>query len=91
MKGYDTHRVERALIAQLVLAGTDPAEAAEIVWREKQREDRLRRLENKVARWVWADALVPARMAAILAKEGIRPQARNAWFDVGSAGAPRSA
>lgn len=71
--------------------GTDPAEAAEIVWREKQREDRLRRLENKVARWVWADALVPARMAAILAKEGIRPQARNAWFDVGSAGAPRSA
>ncbi|MDX9867389.1 MAG: GTPase HflX [Kiritimatiellia bacterium] len=29
MKGYDTHRVERALIAQLVLAGTDPAEAAD--------------------------------------------------------------
>lgn len=60
----------------------DPATASEIVWREKQREDRLRRLPRRVARWVWADAITPERMARILATEGIRPVSPCTWFAV---------
>ena len=58
----------------------DPADAGEIVWREKQREDRLGR-QAKVARWTWAVAMSPGRLAAVLAEKGIRPQPRCTWFD----------
>ena len=36
--------------------GASPEEAAEIVWREKKREDRLR-VGSRVARWTWEVAL----------------------------------
>ena len=62
----------------------DARTASEIVWREKQREDRLRR-RRRVARWVWAEALDPHRLAAVLAAEGIRPQRVNTWFVDGDA------
>ena len=57
-----------------VAEGASPADAGEIVWREKQREDRLRR-QVRVARWTWAIALDRARLGARLAEYGIRPTA----------------
>lgn len=58
-----------------------PEEAARVLWREKQREDRLRRrTRHAVARWLYADALVPERLAALLAQYGVRPLRRNTWF-----------
>ena len=59
--------------------GSDPAD---VLWREKVREDRLRR-RGAVARWVWGDAIDPARLARILGAVGIRPQPRNLWIDLG--------
>lgn len=41
---------------------TDPQEAARIVWREKQREDRLR-AEHEVVRWGFADLHRPTVLA----------------------------
>ncbi len=61
--------------------GVDPAAAAEVLWREKRREDRLRRVV-RVARWTWADAVGDARLAGLLAEQGIRSQPRNTWFDL---------
>lgn len=58
--------------------GADPGE---VLWREKLREDRLRRL-GRLARWVWADALRPERMAGILGAVGIRPQAGSTWVEL---------
>ena len=63
--------------------GTDPAAAAEVLWREKRREDRLRRLV-RVARWTWADAVHERRLAGILDEQGVRPSARNTWIDLGA-------
>lgn len=60
--------------------GATPEEAAEILWQEKQREDRLRRRDNRVARWVWADAMRPKSMVTILGEQGIRPRPRSVWF-----------
>lgn len=57
---------------------TDPREAADVLWREKQREDRLRR-QARVARWTWAVALDARRLAAVLAPHGIRPLPVNTW------------
>jgi hypothetical protein len=62
---------------------SDPAEAAEVLWREKRREDRLRR-QVRVARWTWADALDERRLAGILGEQGIRPLARTTWIDLGA-------
>jgi hypothetical protein len=67
-----------------VPAGADPQEAGRAVWREKQREDRIRAQGTKVARWVYADAIEPARMARKLAEQGVPPQPRNTWLDLGS-------
>lgn len=44
---------------------------AEIVIREKQREDRLRTRRPHFARWEWADALRPSRLMAILLDAGL--------------------
>lgn len=61
----------------------NPEEAAEILWREKKREDRLRR-GSEVVRWIYPDALDARRLARILAGPGIRPVARPRWFDLGA-------
>lgn len=66
-----------------VPAGADPDSATEVLWREKQREDRLRR-RVRVARWTWAVALHRNRLAAALAEHGIRPLATNIWVDLGA-------
>ncbi len=59
--------------------GEDPRTASEVLWREKRREDRLRR-RRRVARWVWAEALDRRRLATVLAEAGIHPQPANTWF-----------
>jgi hypothetical protein len=63
--------------------GASPAEAGEIVWREKRREDRLRR-HKPVARWVWSVARDGAALARLLIDAGVRPQARSTWIDLGT-------
>lgn len=63
--------------------GAGPAEAEEVLWREKLREDRMRRLVD-VARWTWADARAEIPLARILAEKGVRPQPRNTWIDLGA-------
>ncbi|HET7821196.1 MAG TPA: hypothetical protein VFL10_06690 [Ornithinibacter sp.] len=67
--------------------GASPEEAAEIVWREKKREDRLR-VDSRVARWTWQVALDRDQLGRVLAAQGVRPGPRASWFDLG---APRSA
>lgn len=66
--------------------GASPEAAAEIVWREKQREDRLRRHAEvaEVGRWTYRDAMQPHVLARILAQHGVTPVARPRWFDLGS-------
>jgi hypothetical protein len=54
------------------LAGDDPSE---VVWREKLREDRLRRLVRRVERATFADISHPARLERILLAAGV-PRAR---------------
>jgi hypothetical protein len=66
-----------------VTPDADPTEAADVLWREKRREDRFRR-QVRVARWVWADARDDRKLAGILAEQGIRAQARNTWIDLGA-------
>lgn len=61
--------------------GVDAKEATEALWREKQREDRLRR-QVGVVRWVWSVALDRHRLGAVLAAKGIRPVAANVWIDL---------
>lgn len=63
--------------------GSSAAEAAEALWREKQREDRLRR-RGRVVRWVWSTAIDRNRLGAHLANHGIRPLPTNTWIDLGS-------
>lgn len=62
--------------------GAGPEEAAEIVWREKRREDRLR-VGSRVARWTWDIALERSRLGQVLAAQGVRPDPRASWFDLG--------
>ncbi|HHU11061.1 MAG TPA: hypothetical protein GXZ60_13770 [Intrasporangiaceae bacterium] len=59
-----------------------PQEAGEIVWREKQREDRLRR-QRRIARWVWQTARDTAALARLLIEHGLKPQPRSTWIDLG--------
>ncbi|MFF1571750.1 hypothetical protein ACFVWR_03320 [Leifsonia sp. NPDC058292] len=53
--------------------------AAEIVWNEKRREDRLRKHGKAVARWTWEDAWNPPRLRSILLAAGVE-QTRRAAF-----------
>ena len=62
-------------------ASLNQGDPAAVVWREKLREDRLRARGARVARWVWADALSPRRLASRLAAQGVRPRPRNTWLD----------
>ncbi len=57
-----------------------PEDAAEALWREKQREDRLRRVRSGVARWTWADALDGRRLVGILRQAGVAPLRRRCWL-----------
>jgi hypothetical protein len=66
-----------------VAPDADPTQAAEVLWREKRREDRFRR-QVRVARWIWADANDDRKLAGILAEQGIRALARNTWLDLGA-------
>lgn len=50
----------------------DPRRLEERLWAEKLREDRLRRAGARVARWTWSDALDRDRLAAVLARAGLR-------------------
>jgi hypothetical protein len=59
-----------------------PQEAGEIVWREKLREDRLRR-HKPVTRWVWATAKDTSTLARHLMAAGLRPEPRSTWIPVG--------
>lgn len=61
--------------------GVAKEEVEQVLWREKQREDRIRARGRRVARWVWSDALRPTQMLAILSRQGVRQVARSDWFD----------
>ena len=63
--------------------GTDPRQAGEIVWREKTREDRLRR-HKWVVRWVFRTARSTSALARVLIGAGLRPEPRSTWIDLGS-------
>lgn len=47
-------------------------DAREALWKEKRREDRLRRLGNSVVRWIWDEALNSNTLARLLAAAGVR-------------------
>ena len=53
--------------------GGDEAATREALWREKLREDRLRRLGNGVVRWTWAQALDRATFARLMSGAGVVP------------------
>ncbi len=57
----------------------EPEEAGVVLWREKLREDRIRRF-SRVARWVWAEAMSPSLLAGILAEQGVRPDPGARWL-----------
>ena len=63
-----------------VAAGADPEQASEALWREKRREDRIRR-RGRLARWGWADARDEHPLLGVLAEQGVRPDPRNRWLD----------
>jgi hypothetical protein len=44
-----------------------------VLWAEKDREDRIRRVRPVGARWGWSDALSCARLGRILARAGVEP------------------
>jgi hypothetical protein len=52
--------------------GDDPRAAADRLWDEKRREDRIRATGAKVVRWTWSDAWAGAPMAAMLRAAGVR-------------------
>ncbi|MFF1528123.1 type IV toxin-antitoxin system AbiEi family antitoxin domain-containing protein [Cellulomonas sp. NPDC058312] len=51
----------------------DPLPPEERVWREKRREDRIRALGLRVARWTWADAWAGAPLRTTLCAAGVGP------------------
>lgn len=54
------------------ITGSDE-DAREALWKEKQREDRLRRLGNDVARWIWDEAYRLETFARLMASAGLIP------------------
>ena len=57
-----------------------PDQASKVLWDEKRREDRLRRVVAGVARWTWREALHRERLRAVLIGHGLRPSDQP-WFD----------
>lgn len=70
-----------------VAQDADPQEAAETLWREKRREDRLR-ARSRVARWTYDVALDRDRLGQVLAAQGVRPVPRASWFGGGACRRP---
>lgn len=64
-----------------VPAGASPHEASQIVWREKKREDRLRRFKE-VARWDWRIARTNGGLARHLMGHGLKPLPKSTWIDL---------
>ncbi|CAM5783288.1 CTP synthase OS=Cellulomonas persica OX=76861 GN=CPE01_30040 PE=4 SV=1 [Cellulomonas persica] len=52
--------------------GLEARTAADELWREKQREDRIRAVVDGVARWTWEDAWRGGPMAEALRRAGVR-------------------
>lgn len=52
------------------MTGGDPAE---VLYREKRREDRLRALGPRIVRWGWPEAINATRLGPRLAAVGVRP------------------
>lgn len=55
-----------------VAVDEDPRAAADRLWREKQREDRIRSTGAAVVRWTWADAWTGGPMVTRLRAAGVR-------------------
>lgn len=67
------------------LSDGDPSAA---VWREKRREDRMRRLRD-VARWSWNDAHRTVPLCAQLTEKGLPRTGPDTWFPSGDCFAVR--
>jgi hypothetical protein len=67
------------------LSDGDPSGA---VWREKRREDRMRRLRD-VARWSWSDAHRTGPLCALLSEKGLPRTGPDTWFPTGDCFAVR--
>ena len=65
-----------------VAQGSDGGEAANILWAEKRREDRIRALGYEVVRWVYADLFQPERLAARVGQTLARGAARRRTAEV---------
>lgn len=50
------------------------AEPGDVVWREKRREDRLRRQVRGVVRWGWSEALDGRALGRLLIRSGVVPR-----------------
>jgi len=59
------------------VAEGDIAAAAEVLWQEKRREDRLRALGLEVVRIVWADLYRPEALAARVRQAFARAEGRH--------------
>lgn len=59
-----------------VAADSRPEDASLVLWREKQREDRLRAVGFEVVRWTWTDLQRPALLAGQLLAAFARAAAR---------------
>ena len=64
-----------------VPAGASSDVAAQVLWREKLREDRLRRVANGVVRWTWDDALKSHGLRRKLTAGGLRPAPDPSWLE----------
>ncbi|WP_157063275.1 hypothetical protein [Luteipulveratus mongoliensis] len=62
---------------------SSPEEMQERIVKEKGREDRLRAIRNKVARWGWTAARDGEPMARKLIAQGLTPEPRRRWILLG--------
>lgn len=60
--------------------GFAAAGAEDAVWREKLREDMIRRT-HRVVRWIWEDCLDAVRLRRILLRAGLEPVPGRPWHD----------
>ncbi|MBO1756074.1 type IV toxin-antitoxin system AbiEi family antitoxin [Allobranchiibius sp. CTAmp26] len=56
--------------------------AADVLWREKLREDRLRRVADRLTRWTWDDALKREGLRRALKSTGLRPTFDPSWLEL---------
>ncbi|WP_052590413.1 hypothetical protein [Luteipulveratus mongoliensis] len=60
--------------------GASADEASAVLWKEKQREDRLSAGERRVRRWVWDDAYHLERFRQVMDACGLRPIPVDTWL-----------